>query len=121
MTVVADSQGRAIHSLVNRVGTESSAEFNAPGASTTIGDDGTIRARSRLGDGDRCAWAETFGNGETGTGFGYYDSDAVRCIGIDAPTSLDSLFEPGASVRVDDDESGASITVETPLTRPLRF
>lgn len=121
MTVVADSQGRARHSLVNRAGTESRAEFNAPGASTTIGEDGTIRARSRLGDGDRCAWAETFGNGETGTGFGYYDSDAVRCIGIDAPTSLDSLFEPGASVTVDDDENGASITVETPLTRPLRF
>ncbi|WP_328188043.1 Ig-like domain-containing protein [Marinobacter sp. OP 3.4] len=121
MTVVADSLGRARHSLVNRAGMESRAEFNAPGASTTIDEDGTIRARSRLGDGDRCAWAETFGNGETGTGFGYYDSDAVRCIGIDAPTSLDSLFEPGASVTVDDDDSGASITVETPLTRPLRF
>ncbi|MFC4259161.1 Ig-like domain-containing protein [Marinobacter lacisalsi] len=121
MTVVADSQGRARHHLVNRAGTQSSAQFNAPGASTTIDEDGTLRARSRLGDGDRCAWVETFGNGETGTGFGYYDSDAVRCIGIDAPTSLESLFEPGAKATVEDDESGASITVETPLTRPLRF
>ena len=120
-TMRADANGAATHRNVNRSGVVTQATFAAPGTYTLLTEEGILRSQSRLDDGDRCAWVETFGNGETGTGYGHYDSDAVQCVGIDSPTSNETLFEPGTRVRVEDTDNGHSIVVETDLTRPLRF
>lgn len=118
-TLRADENGEAVHRNVNRSGDVTEATFLAPGTYTLLTTDGTLRSQARLGDGARCAWVETFANGETGTGYGRYDSATVQCVGIDSPTSSQSLFESGAQIQVDG--SGGAIIVETTLTRSLRF
>lgn len=121
ITVIAREDGSARHQLVNRLGHRTRAEIAIPGTATDIAEDGGLISRVRLGSSDLCAWVETFGNGETSTGFGRYDAAQGSCVDITSPTNLDSAFESGNAVSVEESDGHYSITVEADVTRPIRF
>ncbi|MDL0431355.1 Ig-like domain-containing protein [Marinobacter sp. TBZ242] len=121
LEATANADGSARHRLINRLGERSAADIRVPGAFTSLNEDGNLRSRVRLEGSDVCAWVETFGNGETGTGFGTYDPDTLACQGVERPTSLESLFEAGNSVAVESESGEHTITIETRVTRPIRF
>lgn len=121
ITVIAREDGSARHQLVNRLGHRTRAEIAIPGTATDIAEDGGLISRVRLGSSDLCAWVETFGNGETSTGFGRYDAAQGSCVDITSPTNLDSAFESGNAVSVEESDGYYSITVEADVTRPIRF
>ena len=121
LEATANANGSASHRLTNRLGERSEADIRVPGAFTSLNKDGNLRSRVRLEGSDVCAWVETFGNGETGTGFGTYDSDTLTCQSVERPTSLESLFEAGNRVEVESESGEHTITIETRVTRPIRF
>ncbi|MCG8522489.1 MAG: Ig-like domain-containing protein [Pseudomonadales bacterium] len=121
ITVIAREDGSARHQLVNRLGHRTRAGIAIPGTATDIAEDGGLISRVRLGSSDLCAWVETFGNGETSTGFGRYDAAQGSCVDITSPTNLDSAFESGNAVSVEESDGHYSITVEADVTRPIRF
>ena len=117
----AYADGRAVHRLINRLGERTEADIRVPGAFTSLNSNGTLQSRVRLEGTSVCAWVETFGNGETGTGFGVYDPESLTCRTVQRPTSLSSLFEAGSSVAVESESGQHTITIETRVTRPIRF
>lgn len=121
LEATASADGSANHRLINRLGERSEADIRVPGAFTSLNEDGNLRSRVRLDGSDVCAWVETFGNGEAGTGFGTYDPDTLTCRSVEMPTSRESLFEAGNTVEVESESGKHTITIETRVTRPIRF
>jgi hypothetical protein len=121
LEATASADGSANHRLINRLGERSEADIRVPGAFTSLNEDGNLRSRVRLDGSDVCAWVETFGNGEAGTGFGTYDPDTLTCQSVEMPTSRESLFEAGNTVEVESESGKHTITIETRVTRPIRF
>jgi len=121
LEATANADGSANHRLINRLGERSEADIRVPGAFTSLNEDGNLRSRVRLEGSDVCAWVETFGNGETGTGFGTYNPDTLTCQSVERPTSRGSLFEAGNTVEIESESGEHTITIETRVTRPIRF
>lgn len=119
--IVAEADGAASHRVINRSGMTTQVAITLAGTYSTVGSEGTVRSRVRLGETETCAWAESFNNGETNTGFGRYDEASARCVDIDAPTNQGSPFEAGNRVTIEGEGSNATITIETSVTRPIRF
>lgn len=121
LEATANADGSANHRSTNRLNERSEADIRVPGAFTSLNEGGNLRSRVRLDGSDVCAWVETFGNGETGTGFGTYDPDTLTCQSVERPTSRESLFEAGNAVEVESESGVHTITIETRVTRPIRF
>ena len=121
LEAIANADGSARHQLTNRLGERSEADIRIPGAFTSLSEGGSLRSRVRFDGSNVCAWVETFGNGETGTGFGTYDPQTLTCQSLEKPTSQGSLFEAGNTVEVESESGEYTITIETRVTRPIRF
>ncbi|WP_336367658.1 DUF4347 domain-containing protein [Marinobacter sp. C2H3] len=117
----ADSKGLAWHEVKNRQGVSSRADFAIAGAYTTLTAPGVVRSRVHVDGTDRCAWVETFANGESNTGLGSYDEASANCSTADEATNEGSPFEAGNRISVQGTGNAAAIIIETPVTRVITF